>query len=233
MRLDSFIAKSLGISRMQAGISISKRKVKVDNLVVTKKDYKIDERINKIYYLDKLIEYKEFIYVMLNKPQGVVSATRDKNQQTIIDLIAINRDMFPIGRLDKDSEGLIILTNNGKSLHKIISPNHIVPKKYYVEVDRDLTDLEMDTMAKGIDIKNGKDELFKTQPAKVERCGQKKYFCTITEGKFHQVKRMFSYFNSNVVYLKRISIGNICLDNKLEIGEYRYLTDEEIAILLK
>ena len=139
MRLDNFLSKALGVSRSDAISLLKKKQIILNDKIVTKKDTFIDEQKDIIKYNGEVITYKEFIYIMLNKPKGVVSATTDKNDKTVVDLINIKRDIFPVGRLDKDNEGLLLLTNNGKYAHLLTSPNHHVEKKYYVELEKKLT----------------------------------------------------------------------------------------------
>ena len=165
---------------------------------------------------------------MLNKPKGYLSATRDKNEKTVIDLINIKREIFPVGRLDKDTEGLMLLTNNGKYAHFLTSPNHHVEKKYYVELENDIKDEDIPLFCNGLEIRDGKDELYITKQAKLDRLTSNTCYVYITEGKFHQIKRMFEKLNNKVTYLKRVKFGDIELDENLQLGQYRELTEEEI-----
>lgn len=230
MRLDNFLNKALSISRSEASKIIKDKKIIVNDKVVTKKDTYIDEQKDVIKYNDEVITYKEFIYIMLNKPKGYLSATRDLKEKTVIDLIDIKREIFPVGRLDKDTEGLMLLTNNGEYAHYLTSPNHHVEKKYYVEVEYDIKDEDIPLFCNGLEIRDGKDKLYITKQAKLEKLTSNSCYVYITEGKFHQIKRMFEKLDNKVTYLKRIQFGDIKLDETLQLGEYRELTEEEIIL---
>ena len=171
---------------------------------------------------------------MLNKPSGVISATEDKRHKTVIDILENNYrtyDIFPVGRLDIDTEGLLLLTNDGQLSHNLLSPNKHVDKKYYVELKTEITEEMIEKLENGIKL----EENFITKNAKIEMLKNennlKKVFITITEGKFHQVKRMFKAVNNEVLYLKRVQMGNLKLDKKLSLGEYRELTENELRNL--
>lgn len=233
MRLDNFITKAIGVSRSEAITLIKKGNVSVNEIVVYKKDIHIDENKDIIKFNDALITYKEFIYIMLNKPQGVISATTDKKDKTVVDLINAKRNIFPVGRLDKDTVGLLILTNNGKYAHLSTNPNHHVEKKYYVEVENILKDEDISLFLNGLEIKDGNNEIFKTKPAQLEIISNNSCYVTLTEGKFHQVKRMFEKIDNKVTFLKRVSFGGIVLDESLKYGEYRELTEDEVKLFKK
>ena len=230
MRLDNFLTKALGVSRSEAVKIIKNKQIAVNEKIVIKKDTYIDEQKDIVKYNNQIIEYKEFIYIMLNKPKGYLSATKDLKDKTVIDLIDIKRDIFPVGRLDKDTEGLMLLTNNGKYAHYLTSPNHHVIKKYYVEVEKDIQEEEIKLFCNGLEIRDGKDELYITKEAKLELITNKTCYVYISEGKFHQIKRMFEKINNKVLYLKRVKFGEIELDPTLQLGEYRELTEEEIIL---
>lgn len=230
MRLDNYLNKALSISRSEASKIIKQKQIKVNEQIVTKKDLYIDEQKDVIKYKEEILSYKEFIYIMLNKPKGYICATKDIKDKTVIELININREIFPVGRLDKDTEGLLLLTNNGKNAHILTSPNHHVEKKYYVETLNDISDEDIERFCNGLEIRDGKDELYITKQAKLEKITNKSCNVIITEGKFHQIKRMFEKLNNKVLYLKRIQFGDIKLDPKLNLGQYRELTAEEIKL---
>ena len=230
MRLDNFLTKALGVSRSEAVKIIKNKQIAVNEKIVIKKDTYIDEQKDIIKYNNEIITYKEFIYIMLNKPKGYLSATKDLKDKTVIDLIDIKREIFPVGRLDKDTEGLMLLTNNGKYAHYLTSPNHHVIKKYYVEVEKDIQEEEIKLFCNGLEIRDGKDELYITKEAKLELITNKTCYVYISEGKFHQIKRMFEKINNKVLYLKRVKFGEIELDPTLQLGEYRELTEEEIIL---
>lgn len=230
MRLDNFLTKALNITRSEASKVIKSKQIKVNDDIITKKDIYIDEQKDIIQFNNQIITYKEFIYIMLNKPKGYLSATKDGKEKTVIDLIDIKRDIFPVGRLDKDTEGLLLLTNNGKYAHFLTSPNHHVEKKYYVELEKNIDEKDILLFCNGLEIKDGKDELYITKKAKLDLITNNSCYVYITEGKFHQIKRMFEKLDNKVTYLKRVQFGEIKLDEKLELGQYRELTDEEIVL---
>jgi 16S rRNA pseudouridine516 synthase len=228
MRLDNFLTKALSISRSEATKLIKDKKILVNDNITTKKDTYIDEQKDVIKYNNEIITYKEFIYIMLNKPKGYLSATRDKNEKTVIDLIDIKREIFPVGRLDKDTEGLMLLTNNGKYAHFLTSPNHHVEKKYYVELENEIKDEDINLFCNGLEIRDGKDELYITKQAKLDKLTSNSCYVYITEGKFHQIKRMFGVIGLGVNKLHRVSIGKLVLPDDLPEGQSRELTEQEI-----
>lgn len=232
MRLDKFLTE-LGIgSRKEVKEIVKKGHIKINSTVAKNSDTKIDENNDKIYLDDNLLVYEKFVYIMLNKPAGVVSATFDNKNKTVIDLINEYKhlNLFPFGRLDKDSEGLLIISNDGKLAHDLLSPKKHVDKTYYVDVEGIVTDDDILKFKEGITLDDGKVcksaklEIIKSD--EISNC-----HVTISEGVFHQVKRMFESVNKKVIYLKRITFGNISLDNTLKLGEYRKLTEEEIKRL--
>lgn len=225
MRLDKYLADMKIGTRSQVKELIKKGHIKINDEIVKKSDYKV-ESSDVIKYDDKQVDYIEYEYIILNKPQGYLSATEDNYDKTIMELIDSKRkDLVPVGRLDKDSEGLILITNDGQLNHKLLDPKNHVNKKYYVEVDTKLVDNAKDLFKEPMDLGD-----FITKPAKFEKIDDYHAYLTISEGKFHQVKRMFSKIGSEVIYLKRISFKNLVLGD-LKIGEYRYLTEEELEIL--
>lgn len=225
MRLDKYLADMKIGTRSQVKELIKKGHIKINGQVVKKSDYKV-ESSDIIKYDDEQVDYIEYEYIILNKPQGYLSATEDNYDKTIMELINSKRkDLVPVGRLDKDSEGLILITNDGQLNHKLLDPKNHVDKKYYVEVDTKLVDNAEDLFKEPMDLGD-----FITKPAKFEKIDDYHAYLTISEGKFHQVKRMFSKIGSEVIYLKRISFKNLVLGD-LKIGEYRYLTDEELEML--
>ena len=234
MRLDKYLANSGVGTRKEVKEFLKKRKIKINDKLVIDGSINVKENEDIIKYEDNIIKFKPFIYIMLNKPNGVISATEDKKYKTVIDILDNNYrtyDIFPVGRLDIDTEGLLILTNDGKLSHNLLSPNKHVNKKYYVELKTEITLEMIQKLENGIKL----EENFVTKNAKIEMLinenNLKKVFITITEGKFHQVKRMFKAVNNEVLYLKRIQMGNLTLDNKLGLGEYRELTEIELEKL--
>ena len=201
-------------------------RVKVNSVIVTEAEAKIDIDADNVELDGKRIGYEEYRYYMLNKPAGVISATKDKLSDTVIEIIKgeNTKDLFPVGRLDKDSEGLLIISNDGKFAHNVLSPAKHVDKTYFVRLDKKPNEEEISRIENGIDIGDDKPCL----PAKVEVISDDEAYITISEGRFHQVKRMFQAVGINVTYLKRISMGALKLDENLAPGEYKKLSKEEI-----
>jgi 16S rRNA pseudouridine516 synthase len=233
LRIDKMLA-NLGFgSRKEVKQLLKSGAVKVDDVVVKDPKQHVDSNNQIVTLNGDVIEYKEFIYLMMNKPQGVLSATEDSAQETVIDLLELEDQVyepFPVGRLDKDTEGLLLITNDGQLAHKLLSPKKHVPKTYFAVIDQEVTDEDIKAFAEGVTLDDG----YETKPGelKILKSGMRSDIeLTITEGKFHQVKRMFEAVGKKVVYLKRISMGPLPLDETLELGEYRELTDEEIELL--
>lgn len=233
MRLDKFLSNSLRLSRAEIPLILKQNRVSVNGAVIKKKDFKIDENKDEIKFDGNVIKYKEFIYFVMNKPKGVVSARVDNIDKTVVDLIETDYVISPVGRLDKDTTGLLLLTNDGALLHALTSPQSNIVKQYYVESDKELDDEEMFLFENGIEIRDGNDILFNTKPASIVKKSRFQYVVSISEGKFHQVKRMFKYFNANVIDLKRLSFGPVKLTSDLEEGKYRELTEKELDLLKK
>lgn len=196
----------------------------------------IDEGRDEIRFDGQVLEYEEFVYYMMNKPQGVISATEDPKHRTVLDLLddlARSKEVFPVGRLDIDTHGLLLLTNDGQLAHALLSPKRHVDKTYLALVKGIMIQEDVDTFAKGIPLKD-----FTCQPAKLELVSidteknQSQIRVTIAEGKFHQVKRMVAYCGKEVVDLQRLTMGTLVLDENLERGEWRRLTKEELEALL-
>lgn len=196
----------------------------------------INEERDEIRFDGQVLEYEEFVYYMMNKPQGVISATEDSKHRTVLDLlddIARTKEVFPVGRLDIDTHGLLLLTNDGQLAHALLSPKRHVDKTYLAQVEGIMSQEDVDTFAKGISLKD-----FTCQPAKLELVSvdsvknQSLVRVTIAEGKFHQVKRMVAYCGKEVVDLQRLTMGTLVLDENLERGEWRRLTREELENLL-
>ena len=235
LRLDKVLADMQVGTRSQVKELIRKKRITVNGDIVTKPEFKVDTDKDTIFLDDKCLSYTEYEYYMLNKPAGVISATEDKSQQTVIDLIKTRKrkDLFPVGRLDKDTEGLLLITNDGALAHNLLSPGKHVDKTYYSivkgRIDKDI----VDTFAKGFIV----DKELTAMPSKLEiisynsdkDCSEVNI--TIQEGKFHQIKRMFAAVGSEVLFLKRLSFGSLGLDNTLKPGEYRSLTETEVNLL--
>ncbi len=207
--------------------------VKIDDVVVKDPKQHVDTNNQSITLNGEVVEYREFIYLMMNKPQGVLSATEDNRDETVIDLLELEDQVyepFPVGRLDKDTEGLLLITNDGQLAHRLLSPKKHVPKTYFAVIEGEVTEEDVIAFSKGVTLDDG----YETKPGelKILTSGIRSDIeLTITEGKFHQVKRMFQAVDKRVVYLKRISMGPLPLDESLELGEYRELTDEEVELL--
>lgn len=232
MRLDKFLKECNVCSRSESKQVLKKGLIKINGNIVKDASYKLDENNDVVTYNDKVIEYQEFVYIMLNKPAGVISATEDSKDTTVIDLVSeyAHKEVFPFGRLDKDSVGLLILSNDGKLAHELLSPKKHVSKVYYLKIKGRLDESDVEAFKNGITLedgyvtKEGKLEIIKSD--EISEC-----LATISEGKFHQLKRMFIALNKEVVFLKRIKFKDIELDESLKEGEYRLLTKEEIDSL--
>lgn len=232
IRLDKYLADMSVGTRSEVKKLIRQGKVLIDGSIVKNPETKIDIEKQTVLCNGNPVAYETFEYYMLNKPAGVVSATSDARDKTVIDLISDKKrkDLFPVGRLDKDTEGLLLITNDGELAHQLLSPKKHVDKVYFAKVEGIVTEEDREAFAKGVSI--GEDEL--TRPAKLEILISDEISeieLTIQEGKFHQVKRMFEAVNKKVIYLKRLSMGSLKLDEKLALGEYRTLTKEELENL--
>jgi 16S rRNA pseudouridine516 synthase len=233
MRIDKMLA-NLGFgSRKEVKQLLKSGAVTVDGDVVKDAKQHVDTSKQTVSLNGEVVEYKEFIYLMMNKPQGVLSATEDSTGETVIDLLELEDQVyepFPVGRLDKDTEGLLLITNDGQLAHQLLSPKKHVPKTYFAVIEGEVTEEDIRTFAAGITLDDG----YETKPGelKILKSGIRSDIeLTITEGKFHQVKRMFEAVGKSVVYLQRISMGPLPMDKTLELGEYRELTDEEVELL--
>lgn len=229
MRLDKFLCEMNMGTRSQVKELVKKGFVLVNGDVIKSADKKIDEQKDIVCCQGRELVYHKFVYYMLNKPQGVVSATQDNTAKTVTELLASEgrKDLFPVGRLDKDTEGLLLLTNDGALAHKLLSPKKHIDKTYQVEIAYALSQEDINRLEQGVDI--GEEKL--TLPAKVEIRSENVIYLTIQEGKFHQVKRMLQAVDNQVTALKRIRFGEITLDEKLAPGEYRALTPKEEMLI--
>ena len=232
-RLDKVLSNMGYGSRKDVKKLIKNGLVKVNGDIVRENEFKVNPYEDGIIIGGNEVNYREHIYLMMNKPQGLVSSTDDPLTETVIDLLGdeyLIYKPFPVGRLDKDTEGLLMISNDGKLAHELLSPKKGVDKKYYVEVDGTVTNEHIIMVEKGIVL----DDDYKTLPAKLEILESNvfsKVFLTIQEGKYHQVKRMFESLSMKVIYLKRVSMGPLLLESTLSPGEYRELSDEEIKSL--
>lgn len=255
IRLDKFLADSGVGTRSTVKLIVKKGRVTVNDVTIKKSDIKVNLEKDIICLDGKKLTYNEFEYYMLNKPQGVVSATKDDKDKTVIELIteAKRRDLFPVGRLDKDTEGLLIITNDGKLANSLLAPGKHVDKTYFAIIAGEVSEDTVLRFAEGVDIGDDKP----TAPAKLKiMCDdmgdntdiayksmdydddvafdsivKSMVEITITEGRFHQIKRMFEAVDMRVIYLKRLSMGGLSLDDSLKPGEYRRLTDDEVKLL--
>jgi len=232
-RPDKILANMGYGSRKDVKKFIKDGKVKVNNVIILNNEFKVNPYEDEIFFNNEEVLYREYIYIMLNKPQGIVSSTDDPKTRTVIDLLDeeyLIYKPFPVGRLDKDTEGLLMLSNDGKLAHELLSPKKGINKTYYVEVDGFVEDKYIEVFKDGIILEDG----YKTLPASLEIINANiisKVHLTIQEGKFHQVKRMFESIGMKVLFLKRISMGPLALDESLNPGEYRELTEDEIELL--
>ncbi len=233
MRLDKLLAHCGYGTRKEVKSIIKKGYVFVNDVMVKQDKYQIDPDNDIIVVNDERIEYQEFVYYMLNKPQGYVSATEDIHYPTVVDLIGdYNHEIFPIGRLDIDTEGLLILSNDGKLAHDLLSPKKHCSKIYYVEVEGIVDDEDQIIFKEGVVIDTGYKCLSSSlKVLKVEN-GMSYVEITIYEGKYHQVKKMFKAVGKKVVFLKRIQMGNLRLDPNLKLGEYKILEKEDLDSLM-
>lgn len=232
LRLDKFLADVGMGTRSEIKDWIRKGRVTINSEICKKPETKVSAGQDEITFDDKQLDYQKYYYYMLHKPAGVVSATVDNLHETVVDLIKDEKkkDLFPVGRLDKDTEGLLILTNDGELAHQLLSPKKHVDKVYYAKVKGKVTKKDEEAFQSGVSI--GEDYI--TLPAKLKIIKSEEISeieLMIQEGKFHQVKRMFEAVGKEVIYLKRLSMGGLLLDKALAPGEYRSLTKEEIDYL--
>jgi 16S rRNA pseudouridine516 synthase len=233
-RLDKVLANLGYGSRKEVKALVKSKEVLIDGEIVKDSSMQIDPEKNEIVVSGEKINYRKYIYILLNKPAGVVSATFDKYDETVIDLIDEEYKVFepfPVGRLDKDTVGFLLITNDGELNHRLISPKWHVDKVYYAEIDRKVEENDIRAFEKGVTLDDG----YKCLPAKLEILeadeNGSEVRVTLQEGKFHQVKRMFNSVGKNVEYLKRVSFGPMSLPEDLPEGEFRELTQQEVNML--
>ena len=237
MRLDKFLVACAVGSRTEVKNFLKSGRVTVNGKKEKSAKLQIDEETDEICFDGQKLDYEEFVYYMMNKPQGVISATEDPKHKTVLDLLdnyARAKEVFPVGRLDIDTHGLLLLTNDGKLAHALLSPKRHVDKTYLAQINGVMTDADIEAFAQGIPLKD-----FTCQPAKLELVSidtekeESLVRVTIAEGKFHQVKRMVAYCGKEVVDLQRLTMGTLTLDEDLKRGEWRRLTKEELEGLLE
>ncbi|HEW3726632.1 TPA: rRNA pseudouridine synthase [Streptococcus pneumoniae] len=235
MRLDKFLVACAVGSRTEVKNLLKAGRVTVNGKKEKSAKLQIDEKIDEIRFDGQVLEYEEFVYYMMNKPKGVISATEDPKHRTVLDLLddlARSKEVFPVGRLDINTHGLLLLTNDGQLAHVLLSPKRHVDKTYLAQVKGIMTQEDVETFAEGIPLKD-----FTCKPAILELVyidtekNQSQIRVTIAEGKFHQIKRMVGYCGKEVVDLQRLTMGTLVLDENLERGEWRRLTKEELEIL--
>ena len=228
MRLDKYVSDAAALTRSESRKAIKNGRVCVNGETVKDISRHVGED-SRVLLDGNEISYKEYMYIMLNKPAGYISATEDKRQKTVLQLLepSFSRyQLFPVGRLDIDTEGFLLLTNDGELAHNMLQPNKNVGKTYFLRLERNITDEEISMLEQGVDIGE-----IVTRPAKAERISENEITLTITEGKFHQIKRMAVAVNNKVTYLKRLAYGSFYLDETLKLGNYRQLSDEEVEYL--
>lgn len=231
MRLDKLLANIGYGSRKDVKNMLKQKKVSVNHSITKDGNMHVDPSTDVIQVGENTVHYQKYIYLMMNKPPEVVSATKDEREKTVIDLLPSNLQLFnpfPVGRLDKDTEGLLLLTNNGELGHRLTSPRKHITKVYYAKVDGYVTTEDIERFAEGLTLDDG----YQTKAAKLRILAagdSSEIEIDITEGKYHQVKRMFAAVDKKVTYLKRLKMGELTLDPDLKKGQYRELTEEEVT----
>jgi len=228
-RIDKIIASQGKYSRSEVKTLISKKKVFLDGEIVRSSSIKADPNMSVIIVNGEELSFKKFVYLMLNKPKGYVSATEDRDHKTVLELVPeefAGRDLFPAGRLDRDTTGLMIITDDGQMAHNILSPKKHVQKIYHVELDIPVTEEMSIGFTNGVELNDGV-----CKEASLEITGENSCFVTLKEGRYHQIKRMFGCFGAKVVELHRVAMGNLRLPEDLESGQSRELTDDELKLL--
>ena len=233
MRVDKLLSNVGVASRAELKKYCKQGLISVNGKVINNPGVQVDSENDDVRFNGEKIVYREFVYIMLNKPDGYISATFDKYDPIVLDLIDQSYlvfEPFPVGRLDKDTEGLLVLTNDGQLAHRVLSPKKHVPKTYYAKIQGKVTEEDILAFEKGVILDDG----YETMPSQLKILksdDMSEIELTIHEGKFHQVKRMFESVGKKVVYLKRLSMGKLMLDENLNLGEYRELTDEEVKLI--
>ena len=233
MRVDKLLSNVGVASRAELKKYCKQGLISVNGKIINNPGIQVDSENDEVMFNGEKIVYREFVYIMLNKPGGYISATFDKHDPIVLDLIDLSYlvfEPFPVGRLDKDTEGLLVLTNDGQLSHRVLSPKKHVPKTYYAKIQGKVTKEDILAFEKGVILDDG----YETMPSQLKILksdDMSEIELTIHEGKFHQVKRMFESVGKKVVYLKRISMGKLKLDESLELGEYRELTEEEVKLI--
>lgn len=230
LRVDKLLADTGRWSRKEAKELVRSGRVMANGTTVLRTEAKLETEGLSLMVDGAEVRWQKFTYLMMNKPGGVLTATRDHRQPTVLDLLPAElqrQQLRPVGRLDKDTEGLLLLTNDGALAHRLLSPKSHVDKVYYAEIDGTANEEDVEAFAQGMTLADG----LVCQSAVLESLGEGRCLVTLREGKFHQVKRMLAERGKNVTYLKRLSMGALCLDNSLKIGNYRHLSEEEVRTL--
>lgn len=230
-RIDKVIAVALNVSRNDARVLIKKRLVTVNGSVICDTAARVDEKSDELFYNGQKVNYNKFVYIMMNKPKGVISASEGGAEQTVVDILPQEmkrKNLFPAGRLDKDTTGFMLITDDGDFAHRILSPKNHVPKAYIAQLDKPFGDEVIHAFESGVELKNESCMPAQILPLDEERVTAQ---VTIKQGMYHQIKRMFAKFGLTVVELKRIKMGNLLLDDTLAEGECRYITQEELGLI--
>ncbi len=230
LRLDKFISSQLKLTRSEAKNAIKKGKVSVNNVFIRDCSVIIFPERDKVVYDGQAVDYKKYVYILMNKPSGILSASNDKKRKTVVDLVpeTLKREgLFPVGRLDKDTTGLLLITDDGEFAHKVISPKSNISKSYIAKLDGDITDKMIEEFSKGITLHDGTE----CKPAVLERLEEGMARITITEGKYHQIKRMFGVVDLGVNALHRESIGRLKIPENLPFGQCVEISPEDVKIL--
>ena len=225
-RLDKIISNQTGYSRKEVKELVRQKRIAVNDDIVLKSDIKVDASKDVILLDGDEILVKKYVYLMLNKPKGYVSATEDKTMPTVLELVPIeysHRDLFPAGRLDRDTTGLMLITDDGEFAHNILSPKKHITKTYNVIIDIDMTEEMVEGFKNGVNLIDGE-----CKSAELIITGEKSGTVILTEGRYHQIKRMFGCFGAKVLELERVGMGKFFLPDDLELGECREFTDEEL-----
>lgn len=230
-RIDKIISSAKNVSRKEASLLIKQGKITVNGKTVKSPKEKFDEKSDVIFCGDEKIEYNKFVYIMMNKPKGVISASEGKSDLTVIDILPKEmkrKNLFPAGRLDKDTTGFMLITDDGDFAHRILSPKNHIEKTYIADLDKPFDDDVVADFEKGIELKDAV-----CMPARIAALNGDftKAVVTIKQGMYHQIKRMFKKHSITVVGLKRIKMGGLILDTSLKEGECRYITPEELKII--
>lgn len=230
-RIDKLLSSCLNISRKDAAAYIKKGRVTVNDCVVKSVSQKLDEDNDVIKLDGKALKYSRFVYIMMNKPKGVISASDGKNEKTVIDLLPDDmkrKNLFPAGRLDKDTTGFVLITDDGAFAHRILSPKNHIEKTYIATLDNPVSDEVITAFEQGVQLK---DDLCMPARLNVLTDDKKTARVVIKQGMYHQIKRMFAKYSLTVIDLKRIKLGDLSLDNSLNPGECRYITEDELLLI--